>query len=733
MMSDEMTLRGYMPNRQHVFGRKEMARLIDPQSIAVVGASESPASFGYKTLENIDIGYAGRVYPINPKYQTIRGLPCFPSLEALPEVPDCVVVIVPMEQVEPLVIQAAAMGVGGMVVYSAGFAEVGDPALIAIQQRIARIAAQSGMRVFGPNCVGIINFTRRLGLTFMPKFNEMPIHPGTIGLVSQSGALGYCVLQAAERGIGFTHYLAPGNSCDVDVCDMINYLVEDEATKVIACLFEGVRDGGRLLQAAQRALAAGKPLLIYKLANTEIAQRTALSHTGTLAGSNDAYRAAFRATGVVVIDNWEELLETALLFAKASEPVTDGIGVMASSGGAAIMAADKAAEFGVRLPPPEKSTSEKLAAVIPHFGSTANPCDLTAESLRNAQMYGSCIKAFADDPNFAAIVVPMMSANKPATVDRAQYLSDLAVTLTKPVCLVWVNEWHQGPGSEVYDASEKIVMFRSMMRCIKALKSWIAYYGNRDRLLARTDSGTALAAAHQTAAPAGLGNRTGTLGESDSKKILASIGVPVTGEFLVQTIGEAKSAAQALGYPVALKVDSPALPHKTEAGVIRLGLRDEAALCTAFAELAHIVRGLGAKPGAPTAINGFLVQEMVSDGIEMMIGVKRDAQFGPLVMCGFGGIDLELTRDVAVALAPVTQEEAMDMIRSLAKYPLLDGFRGQALRDVNALAEALVKLSDFAAGEGARVAEIDVNPLMLRIAGVKAVDALVVLEGPAGT
>ena len=727
-MSEE-TIQGYVPNRHQLFGRTDMRRLIDPASIAVIGASESPASFGFKTLENIDIGYGGRVYPINPKDQTIRGLPCYPSLEALPEVPDCVVVIVPMEQVEPLVIQAAALGVGGMVIYSAGFAEVGEPALVAIQQRIAKIAAQSGMRVFGPNCVGIINFTSKLGLTFMPKFNEMPIHPGTIGLVSQSGALGYCVLQAAERGIGFTHYLAPGNSCDVDVCDMINYLVEDDRTKVIACLFEGVRDGARLLEAAQRALAAGKPLLIYKLANTEIAQRTALSHTGTLAGSNAAYMAAFRKAGVVVIDNWEELLETALLFARASKPVTDGIGIMASSGGAAIMAADKAAEFGVLLPPPEKATSEKLAAVIPHFGSTANPCDLTAESLRNAQMYGSCIKAFADDPNFAAIVVPMMSANKPATVERAQYLSDLASTLDKPVCLVWVNEWHQGPGSEVYDASEKIVMFRSMMRCIKALKSWIAYYGNRDCLLARIQSKPAVAATSQAAVPSAIESTSGTLSESASKNILAGIGVPVTREALVQTAEQAVTAAQSLGYPVALKVDSSTLPHKTEAGVIRLGLTDEAALRKAFGELLHVVSQLSAKSGQPVAINGFLVQEMVTDGVEMMIGFKRDVQFGPLVMCGFGGIDLELTRDVAVALAPVTHDEATDMIRSLRKFPLLDGFRKLPVRDVKSMADALVSLSNFAVGDGARCSEIDVNPLMLKVAGVTAVDALVVMDG----
>ena len=719
-----------------LYGREDLRRLIDPRSVAVIGASETPGSFGARTLDNIRIGYTGKIFPINPRYDTLIGLPCHPGLEDLPEVPDCVIVIVPGEQVEAIVETAARMGVGGVIIYSAGFAEVGTPEQVRTQERIVARARAAGMRLLGPNCVGMANLVSMVGLNFMPKFNEMPMVRGPIGLISQSGALGYCVLQAMERGIGFSHYLSPGNSCDVDVCDMINYLVEDPETSVIACMFEGVRDGARLVEAARRALAADKPLLVYKLANSEISRRTALSHTGTLAGSEVAYRAAFERTGVVVIDSWEEMLECAVLFAKAGHPKAAGVGVMASSGGAAVMAADKAAEFGLSLPAPQDATRARLAAVVPDFGSTANPCDLTAESLRNVQMYADCIRAFADDPAYAAVVVPMMSAQKPATVERAQFLSKLADELPKPMCLVWINEWLQGPGSEVYDASPSIAMFRSMTRCIKALKLWVDHYQRRGPLLAEPGAAAAAAAAADADADADAGRaararallecRTGrrTLSESQSKAVLAAWGVPVTREILARDSAGAAAAARDIGFPVAVKIDSADIPHKTEAGVIRLGLANAAGVEQAAAELLAVAAGL---PGAPV-VDGVLVQQMAGKGVEMMIGARRDPQFGPLVLCGFGGIEVELVRDVAVALAPVSRSQALAMIRSLKKAPLLTGFRGRPPLDVEALADAVCRVSRLACALRGAVAEIDVNPFILGAQGGTAVDALVVIE-----
>lgn len=716
---------GHIPDRRELFGRKDLRRLIDPRSVAVIGASETPGSFGSRTLDNIRIGYVGKIFPINPRYETVAGMKCYAALEDLPEVPDCVIVIVPMEQVVSLVERAAAMGVGGMIVYSAGFAEVGTPELILAQHRIASVARTSGMRILGPNCVGIANMNSMIGLNFMPKFNEMPMVKGNIGLISQSGALGYCVMQAMERGIGFSHYLSPGNSCDVDVCDMINYLVEDDATKVIACMFEGVRDGSRLIEAARRALEADKPLLIYKLATSEISRKTALSHTGTIAGAKAAYAAAFARTGVVVIENWEEMLETAVLFSKAGHPSTNGIGVMASSGGAAVMAADKAEELRLPLPPPAPETSARLAQVVPAFGSTANPCDLTAESLKSVQMYGDCIRAFAEDPSFAAVVVPMMSAHKPTTVERAKFLSELANELAKPICLVWINEWLNGPGSEVYDASPRISMFRSMTRCIKALKLWLDHYERRERLLRSAPEPERTAVAGTARALLQVAGNRRTLSESQSKRILDAYGIAVTPEVLVANATAAAKAARDLGFPVALKIDSPDIAHKTEAGVIRLDLPDETCVNKAYEELMHIVAAMPEKP----AINGVLVQKMAAKGMEMMLGARRDPQFGPMVLCGFGGVEVELTRDVSLALAPVTREQALEMITSLKKAPLLSGFRKLPPLDIEALADALCRVARLATDLQDTIEDIDINPFILGTRGGVAVDAFIVRSG----
>ncbi|MCC7485980.1 MAG: CoA-binding protein, partial [Burkholderiales bacterium] len=371
-----------------LYGARELTRLLRPRSVAVIGASATPGSFGYRTIENCSFGYAGRVYPINPKHGEILGHRCFASVESLPEVPDCVVLSVPAAQTLQTIEQCAALGVGGAVIYSSGFLETGDPERVAQQHRLAQIARASGMRILGPNCIGIMNFVDRVGVSFQPGLSQLPMITGPIGLVVQSGALGFILTQGMQRGLGFSYNVTPGNSCDVDVCDLINFMVEDETTRAIACVFEGIADGARLIEAARRALAAGKPLVACKLGRNELSRRTALSHTGTLTGANAAYEAAFARTGVIQVDDFEAVLETTAFLARAGKPCTHGIGVMSASGGAAVMAADRAGELGVPLPPLAPQTAARLRERMPDFGSSANPCDITAASLRDHTMYG---------------------------------------------------------------------------------------------------------------------------------------------------------------------------------------------------------------------------------------------------------------------------------------------------------------------------------------------------------
>lgn len=468
------------PDRE-LFSTQQLSRLIKPSSVAVIGASPTSGAFGMTTLLNINSGFTGQVFPINPKYKSVLGRTCYPSIHDTPDAPDCVVLTIPKDQVLKSLEDCAKRGVGGAVVFSSGFAELGTQEAIGLQQNIGALARESGMRICGPNCIGVVNVAQGMGLTFM---TGLPIIHGPIGVVSQSGGLGYNIMQAMERGVGFSHYLSPGNSSDVDVCDFINYLVEDPDTKVIIVTMEGVRDADRLAEACRRALAADKPVIACKMGKSSIGTRAALAHTGTMAGPHDAYNAVFAETGVIEVDHFEALLETALFFSKAGHPKAKGVGVLTVSGGASVMAGDRATECGLDLPPAAPETTDRLRKVVPAFGSVNNPADLTAESLKSFEMYGSCIRAYADDPAFAAVVVPMMSAFKPNTVLRAEYLSGLAETLDKPLCVVWLNEWLQGPGSEIYDRSQSIAMFRSMSRCLITLKSWISHYDNRQKLLA---------------------------------------------------------------------------------------------------------------------------------------------------------------------------------------------------------------------------------------------------------
>ncbi len=709
---------------RELYGTKELSRLIRPRSIAVVGASATPGSFGYRTLQNTAFGYTGKVYPINPRHDSILDRTCYPSIESLPEAPDCVVLSVPSAQALPIVEQCAALGVGGAVIYSSGFLETGEADKVAQQHRLVEIARHSGLRILGPNCIGIMNFVDRVGLSFQPGLNELPMITGPIGLVVQSGALGFILTQGMQRGIGFSYNIAPGNSCDVDICDLINFMVEDETTRSIACVFEGIADGARFLQAARRALEAGKPLIAYKLGRNELSRQTALSHTGTLTGSNAAYDAAFERAGVVRVDDFESVLETAGYFSRAGKPSARGIGVMSASGGAAVMAADKADEMGVSLPPLAPQTAARLREKMPDFGSNANPCDITAASLHDMTMYGHCIEAFANDPSFAAVVVPMFSVFAPTTVERAKYLCEVAAALHKPVCIVWLNEWLQGPGSEVYDRSRELSMFRSMRRCLATLKLWMQYHERRDALLARVVAKIAEAdcalKAHALLSRRAAGEN---LSEGASKALLASYGIPVTREQLVQSEDAAVQAASAIGYPVVLKAESAAIPHKTEAGVVHLALANEHAVRAAYCSITATVALLS---GAPR-LAGVSVQEMVAAGVEVMAGVRNDPQFGPVVVCGMGGVMVEVLRDTAQALAPVSQAEALDMLRSLNGYKLLAGFRGGKPVALDALADAIARLSELAYNHRERIAELDVNPIVALPERVVAVDALMVI------
>lgn len=706
---------------RNVYTRQDLERLINPRRIAVVGASETAGSFGQRTLANL-ADFTGEVVAVNPKYTTLLGRPCVPNIESLPDAPDCIVMCVARQMVPAMVTAASAIGAGGAIIYASGFSETGKPERIAEQNDLIALSHRTGVRLAGPNCVGLANTGSRAGMNFMPDYGKMGHRRGPVGIVSQSGALGYTVLQAMGRGIGFTHYLAAGNSADVDVCDYISYLAEDDDTRAIICLFEGVKDGGRFLQAARKARAAGKALIVYKAGNSEASGKAALSHTGTMVGSSAAYQAAFLDAGCIPVDNLESVLERANFFAKSGPPASGrGVGILSTSGGASVIGADKAEQYGVPLPPLAPATEAALNTVVPDFGSVANPSDLTAEVLKTAETFGFCLDAFVADPGYSALVIPMVFAHPSASGARAVRLSDTAKQTDRPIAVVWMNEWLEGPGSEAFDSDPRVSTFRSSDRCFATLRSWFDWHAAKPAASAgrRSPEGAA-DVARQVIGPA-----RSALNEAASKRVLAAYGIAVPGEALATDPDSAAAAATRIGFPVVAKIVSADIMHKTEAGGVKLSLRSETEVRDAAAAILASARAY-----APSAvIDGISIQQMLPPGIEIVVGIKQDLQFGPLIAVGLGGVAVELLRDTAVRLAPVGPDTAMDMLRSLKMFPLLDGYRGAARVDLDRLVDLICRLSEMAADLRDIVEEVDVNPVIARPDGAVAADALVVLKG----
>ncbi|WP_137128305.1 acetate--CoA ligase family protein [Roseomonas sp. HF4] len=702
-----------------VYRHGEMGRLFDPASIAVIGASPRAGSFADRTIQALR-DYTGRLYLVNSRYETIGDRACFPSVAALPEAPDCCIVVAAKDAVEEIATDCAKAGVGGIMIYASGFAETGRDADVAAQRRLAQIGRAAGMRIVGPNCIGMLNFRTKAGVTFMiPPPMDAPL-PHAVGLVSQSGALGFSLAQAVMRGVSVSHLLTTGNSSDVDVADCVSFLADDPSCAAIGCVFEGMPDPMRFIQAAAVADAANKPLVVFKLGTGEAGAAAAMSHTGSLAGETAAYLAAFERAGAVVVKDFEALVETASFLAKAPAPKARGVAVVAVSGGAAIMSADKAEAHGVPLPQPTPPVRAILESRIPDFGSARNPCDVTAQVANDPESLTACAGAMLGEDHYGALIYAQIYSTE-LSAKRPGELAAIARTAGKPICVVWTTEWLEGFGSKEAEQNPHIGLFRSMDRCFAALAHWHAREARRaagPRGYARLSRPEA--AAEAAALIDAAGERT--LTEREAKAVLAAYGVPVVPERLTQTADEAAAAAEALGYPVAMKVESPDLPHKTEAGVIRLRLKDAAEVRDAFA-----VVMANAKRHAPGArINGVLVQPMAKPGVELMAGGRVDPLMGPLIVTGLGGVLVELMRDSALALAPVTQAEARAMFGRLRGRAALEGFRGAPAADLDVLAGIVARLSEFVADQRGRIAELDVNPIIVAGAEAVAVDALIV-------
>ncbi len=710
---------------RHVYRHQALERLFNPRSIAIYGISPNPKSFGARTAALLG-DYDGRLLRVNPKYESIGDAPCYASIAALPEVPDCVLIAAPQEAVEQAVLECADRGVGGVVIYASNYAETGIPEQVARQERLTAIARETGLKIIGPNCIGFINFSRRALASFAAADMKLEVPRGpAVALVSQSGGVGFALGQSVQRGMVMSHVITTGNACDVNIADLIAYLADDPACSAIACLFEGMAEPSQLLEAGEIAWAADKPVIVSKLAFGEQGAAAALSHTGLLAGSATAYKAAFDRNGIIMLESLAGLLETASFFAKAPRrPSAHGVAVIGASGGSMVAATDMAERYGVPLPQPRPALHAFLSSQVPSFASVRNPCDVTAAVAGDPDRFLACIEAMLSDEAYGTVVLPQAGLSA-RTAERRRRFSELAQRLGKPVCLPFIGGWVGGPGSTEAEQDQGFGWFYSLDRCFATLAAWHARDDRRrqwekdgPRKLIRVSPADAASRSAQMMAASGHG----TLTEREAKAVLAAYGVPVVGEQLVQSADAAVSAAQELGFPVVLKVESPDLPHKTEAGVIRLSLKNEDEVKAAYA----VVMGNAGRVSPKPRINGVLVQPMLSAGTEIMIGAKIDPLFGPLIVVGLGGIMVELLKDTVVELAPINHGEARAMLDRLKGRAALAGFRGSEPVDLDKLSDIIVRLSEFAADQKARITELDVNPLICAGGRITAVDALIV-------
>ena len=708
-------------------------KMLNPRSIAVVGATPRMQYGGRFLAAALKAKDRVRVYAVNPRYDEIMGEKSHPSVTALPEAPDVVAVVVPWDQVLDVLRESHRKGAGSAIVISAGFAERGVDDRRDLQGELGEFARASGMRISGPNCLGLANVKADIWATASSRGAEGLTGP--IGLVCQSGAtaFGPFLVRAVENGIGFSYIISTGNEADLDFTDFARYLLDDADTRVIAGFVEGFKRADKFLEVAKLAAERGKPIVLIKIGRSELGARAARSHTAALTGEDARYDAVFAQYGVIRVQDYDELLEVSHLLAHTPKPAAPGLAVVSHSGGVSSLTADMCGQAGLDLPPLGEAARDGINGILKGFGWAANPADVTG--FANSESFPPIMQHMIDDPRMGTLVVASAGADAQATqVISQRDRSD------KGVVFLWTGSRDAKAGLPMLK-NARIPIFYTPDKLARGLQSRLAYHTWRQRRLADGFAAAPPRTAAQDAAVAqALGLGRPTLSESESKRLLAAWGVASARERLVSSAEEAVAAAEQLGFPVALKVDSPDILHKTEAGVVRLNLADAVQVRAAYAEImanaeAHLKalprEAEAVEPTADRRIAGVSVQEMIGDGVEVIVGVSCDPQLGPVLLFGTGGVMVEVYNDVALRRCPITRSEAQAMIAEVKGARLLQGFRGRPAADLAALADTLVGVSHLAMHLEGQLAELDINPLMVLPSGqgVKAADALAVLRG----
>lgn len=695
----------------------DVARLFNPRSIAVIGASSKPGALSWWPLKlAISKGFSGPVYPINPTREEIEGQKCYPCLADVPGPVDLAVIALNAERTADAVRDCAAAGVRTVVLPTQGFGETSAEGA-ELERGMAEIARTSGMRIVGPNTDGIANLATGAIGSIQPLFNE-GVSPGPVGLVTQSGATASSLLlRLKQAGIGCRLYASAGNEIDLGLVDYLSVMVQDPQIKIVLSFVEALRQPKDFVKVALMAAELGKPIVLIKVGRSEQGARRAAAHTGALAGTDSLYDALFASCGVLRVSELSELVAVAKMFLTQGAPVVPGVGIISVSGGQAGALADKAGGMGVPVPTVSDETEARLTDVL-QFGKGFNPCDLTGEIARNPSLAVQVYDGFASERDIGTIVYARKHLTADAGVAASKLLgARVSEAGATPLAIYAMDGSVWGPEADEY-AARKIPVFdnlNDLYTAVDRLAAWSAFRRETRPPVAEIQAGNAV-------------EYSGVVPDEDAKRLLFDAGMCLPQECFAKTREAAVAAARNMGFPLVMKIVSERIPHKTEAGGVVLGLRDEASVAEAFDTMMASARAYLGNDDA----DGVMLQEQIEGGTEVIFGAKVDPAMGPFVVVGLGGIFTELLKDISVRPAPVDAVTARRMVEELSGARLLHGFRGAAPGDIAALVDAIVRFSRLVADQAAWLVEADLNPVLVleEGKGVRVVDTLLVGRDP---
>ncbi len=702
---------------------KTLQKIFRPQRIAVIGVSNKPDSVGGITLKNlVSGGFNGVVYPINPKHEAVLGIPCFKDVKSLPKVPDLAVICTAATTVPGLVRECGEAGIRGIVIMSAGFKEVGEEGKKLEAQVKEEVARWDGMRVIGPNCLGIIVPGHNMNVSFA---NGMP-KKGHVAFISQSGALCTSALDwAHEENIGFSYFVSIGNTMDIGFGDLIDFFGQDPNTKSIVLYVESVAKARQFMTAA-RAFARKKPIIVYKAGRFPESAAAAASHTGAMASEDSIYDAVFQRAGVARVFDIGDIFNFTELMAQKNIPKGSKLAIVTNAGGPGVMATDALIAHGGKLTRLNDETMDKLNQYLPAFWSHGNPVDVLGDA--PPDRFAEATRIVLDDPNVDAVLVILTPQAMTNPTETAKAVAKLAEHTAKPIMAAWLGGQSMKEGVSIFN-KYGISTYDTPEAAIRAFMTLASYSKNLDSLFETPkDIPVSFTLDRQKVRQEFLTKyfpKERILSETTSKALLAAYGIPTTMPQVAKTALEASEIANKIGYPVVMKIQSPDITHKSDVGGVILNIKDEDGVWTNFKNMTSSI-----KEKMPNAfIEGVTIQPMVNvkDAVEMILGIKKDPIFGTVMLAGMGGTGAELFKDTQLGFPPLNERLVRMMIESLKIYPLLKGYRGSSRKNIEKLIEVIIRMS-YLAADYPEIVELDINPLLVTTGEVMALDARIVID-----